>query len=336
MVTKASPLIHLEWEAASDLIHRAQNIATVTHLRPDGDAIGSLLGLTLALRTQGKTVTPFVDGGLPERFNFLPDSQDIRGSLNPNESFDLLISTDASDLERIGKVGAALKALNCPFIQLDHHQTNLIFGDVNLVDARTAAASEGVLDLIDYMGWHLTQPIAQCLLTGIVTDTLCFRTDSVTPALMGKAQRLLAEGASLSAIVQRTLARQPTQQIRLYGLVLPRVALEDGVIWVSVTSEDYKAVGMDAGEYNGLSGFLIEAEDAVISLVFKAVEKGEVEVSLRAVPGYDVSQVALEMGGGGHVLASGFTLYNVSLEESIERVLPKIKAAAAQGQRVYS
>jgi phosphoesterase RecJ-like protein len=331
---EAGPLVCLEWEKAHDLITRAQNIVVVTHIRPDGDAIGSLMGLTLVLREQGKAVTPVVDGGLPERFAFVPASRDILSNVD-GLTPDLVISTDASDFERLGKAGIALRAKGCPLLQLDHHQTNLLFGDVQLVDARTAAAAEGVLDLMEYMGWELSLPVAQCLLTGIITDTLCFRTDNVTPAVMGKAQRLMAVGASLSAIVQRTLSRQPTRLLRLYGQVLSRLIVEDGVIWLTVTTDDYRAVGMEAGEYHGLASYLIESEDAVISLVFKAVEANEIEVSLRAVPGFDVAGLALELGGGGHVLASGFTLRKMNLEDAIALVLPKVKAAAASGQRVY-
>ncbi len=329
-----TPLVHLEWDEARELVEQAQKIAVVTHIYPDGDAIGSLMGLTTALCEQGKEVVPFVDGGLPQRFAFVPDSDTIQGDVNGFDP-DLVISTDASDKERLGDVGATLFNIGRPLIQLDHHQTNLLFGDVNLVDARTVAAAEGVLDWIDRMGWPLSAATAQCLLTGVVTDTLCFRTNNVTAAVMGKVQRLMTAGADLSSIVQRTLASQPTGLMRLYGRVLPRVMLEDGVVWATVTEEDYRAVGMEPGEYTGLSSYLVQVDDAVIAVVFTGLDRNRVDVSMRAVPGYDVSQVALNLGGGGHVLASGCTLRKTTLKASEERVIPLLKAEAQRGERVY-
>lgn len=333
-MNEAEPLVHLEWGTACELVDRAERIAVVTHIYPDGDAIGSMMGLAQALREQGKTVYPFVDGGLPRRFAFVPNSADIQAEVS-DQQFDLVISTDASDLSRLGKVGAVLHQQDCPLIQLDHHQTNLIFGDVNLVDARTVAAAEGILDWIDWMGWTLSKQTAQALLTGIVTDTMCFRTNNVTADLMGKVQRLMAAGADLNDIVQRTLASQPTGLIRLYGRVLPRLQLEDQVIWVTLTPDDYRAAHMEVGEYNGLSSYLVQADEAVIAAVFVLMEQGQVDVSMRAVPGYDVSQIALSMGGGGHVLASGCTLKNMTLEESVERLIPMLKAEATRGRRLY-
>ncbi len=333
-MSEGGPLIHLEWQAAEELVRQAQKIVTVTHIYPDGDAIGSMMGLTLALREHEKTVTPVVDGGLPSRFAFVPHSSDIVAEA-PDQKPDLVISTDASDLDRLGKAGAALRQYDCPLLQLDHHQTNLLFGDTNLVDARTVAAAEGVLDWLERLGWEVSPPVAQALLTGIVTDTLCFRTNNVTANLMGKVQALMQAGADLNNIVQRTLATQPIGLIRLYGRVLPRLHFEDEVIWVTVTPDDYRSSAVTVGEYNGLSSYLVQADKAAIAAVFKLMDDGSIDVSMRAVPGYDVSQVALELGGGGHVLASGCTLNNMSLEESTALVIPRLKAETARGQRLY-
>jgi phosphoesterase RecJ-like protein len=330
-----TPLVRLEWETASELLDNADNIVVVTHLSPDGDAIGSMLGLTIALRETGKTVTPVVDGGCPGFLKFIPHSEDIRDNVD-GLAPDLVISTDSSDKSRIGATGNTLLARNnVPFIQLDHHQTNLIFGDANLVDARTVAAAEGVLDWIIYMGWDLTQDVAQALLTGLVTDTLCFRTSNVTANTFGKAQILMEAGADLTLIVQNTMARKPTSRHRLYGEVLSRMKVEDGVIWLNLTVEDFEAAGMPLGEYTGLSGYLIEADEAYISATFKEIEPTVIDCSFRAVPGFDVSQVALRLGGGGHVLASGCTIEGKFLEEVEDMVVPMLKEQVRLGKPLY-
>lgn len=332
MTNKA--LVRLEWEQAASLVSQASKIVLITHVSPDGDAIGSMLGLALALQEQGKQVCPVVDGGLPERFRFIPGAEMLRPIFDGFVP-DLVITTDASDWERLGENGLAARQLGCPIIQLDHHQTNLIFADVNLVDARTVAAAEGVLDWLDQLGWTPSQRVAQALLTGIVTDTLCFRTSNVTPAILGKAQRLLECGADLAAIVQRTLSRQPASLIRFYGEVLQRVRIDNGVIWVALTDDDYHQAGMRSDEYDGLSGYLIQVEEAVISCVFKPLANQQIEISLRAVPGFDVSQIALDFGGGGHVLASGATLKGLTMDEAVARVMPRLQAESAQGRRLY-
>lgn len=329
------PLVKLEWDAANELVDNADNIVTVTHISPDGDAIGSLMGLTIALREHGKTVTPVVDGGCPDFLKFVPYSEDIRGTVDGLKP-DLVISTDASDQPRIGKTGNQVLASNgVPLIQLDHHQTNLLFGNANLVDARTVAAAEGVLDWITERGWEVSQDAAQALLTGFVTDTLCFRTSNVTASTFGKAQTLMEAGADLTLIVQNTMARKPTSRHRLYGHVLSRMKLEDGVIWLSLTVEDFKFAGMPLGEYTGLSGYLIEADEAYISATFKEIEETVIECSFRAVPGFDVSQVALSLGGGGHVLASGCTITGKSLEEVEQMVVPMLKRQVQLGKPIY-
>ncbi len=330
-----APLVCLEWDKAEELLLNAQNIIVVTHVQPDGDAIGSMTGLTIALQERGKNVLPVVDGGMPRGFAFVPGSEMIQDNIDGFKP-DLVISTDASDLRRIGDVGAAALVHGTPFIQLDHHQTNLMFGEVNLVDARTVAAAEGVLDWLDQLNWELSEAVAQCLLTGFVTDTLCFRTSNVTGTVLGKAQRLMEAGADLAAVVQRTVVRKSAKMMRLYGQVLSRIALENKVIWVTVSAEDFKAADMEVGSYTGLSSYLIQAEEAVISVAFTEMVDGKIDVSMRAIPGFNVSGVALELGGGGHVLASGCGLVGMTIEESVKLVIPKLKAEAARGAPVYT
>lgn len=329
-----APLVQLEWDKAAELVATAQKIAVVTHLQPDGDAIGSMMGLTMALRSRGKHVTPYVEGGLPERFAFVPNSADIQSSLQ-NPLPDVVISTDSSDTERLGEIGAALLGLGRPLIQLDHHQTNLMFGDANLVDARTAAASEGVLDWLDQLGIPLNADIAQSLMTGLVTDTLCFRTSNVSAHTLQTGQRLIAAGANLTQVVQLTLARIPTGLMRLQALAVSRMQLEDGLVWAAIDESDIVASGMRVGDYTGLSGYLIQADDAKVSAAFTVIGP-DVECSFRSIPGYSVAEISLALGGGGHVAAGGATLRGVTLDQALARVLPMLKAELARGEPVYS
>jgi phosphoesterase RecJ-like protein len=319
----------MDWDKAKTLLDGAQRIILLTHITPDGDAIGSSLGLGHALRSRGKQITWAVDEGAPGNLRFLPGADQIQKSLNGAQA-DLAIVTDCSDERRMGEIGKAVRALNLPLINLDHHITNTLFADANLVDALTAAAAEGVLDWLDRLEIPLTLEAAQCLLCGLVTDTLCFRTDNTTAATLNKAQRLMTAGGDLSAIVQRTVSRIPAAVVRLWGLVMPTVRLEDHVIWVKIAQAASKTAGAPAGKDGGLVSLLLQADDAYIACVLTESE-AVTEISLRAVPGFDVSGAALSLGGGGHKLAAGAPVSG-SLDEVEARVIPLLKAAARVGK----
>lgn len=322
----------MDWAEAGRLVAAARRVVVVTHLSPDGDAIGSMLGLTWALRQLGKTVIPAVDDGVPSTFSFLPGAEEVRARLRAVKP-DLVIAVDCGDEGRMGRVGAAARAGGAPLINLDHHVTNTHFGDANLVDGETVASAEGVYDWLPRLGVALDERIATCLLTGIVTDTLGFRTSNVTPAALGKAQALMEAGASLYAIVRRTLLQKPYAVLRLWAAVIPNVTLEDGVIWAVIDRQTRELTGYTSNGDGGLVSLLISVEEADIAAVFREREDGRVEIGLRAVPGFDVSPVALALGGGGHALASGATV-DGPLHEIVERTVQMLRQAAKEGTPV--
>jgi phosphoesterase RecJ-like protein len=324
----------MNWNEAKALVDSAHNIVIVTHVSPDGDAIGSLLGLAWSLRQLGKQVTVAVDDGLPAGFAFLPGAADIQANLNGVQP-DLVIAVDCGDRSRMGEVGAAATAAHPPLINLDHHVTNTQFGDANLVDGGTVAAAEGVFDWLPRLGVTLDPTIATCLLTGIVTDTLCFRTDNVTAAVLGKAQQLMEAGAQLSDITQRTVMRMPYESLKLWSAVMPTVRMDNHVIWAVIDKATRESLNYTNKRDGGLVSLLVSADEAYISAVFREQDDGRVEIGFRAVPGFDVASVALALGGGGHALASGCTL-DVPLAEAIDRVLPMLKDAAAKGSPVVT
>ncbi len=327
----------MDRDKAQALLNNAQHVIVLTHLSPDGDAIGTLLGTGYALRHRGKTVTLAVDEGVPRNMLFLPGTADVRADLNDVQA-GLVIAVDCGDESRMGNVGKQARALGVPLIQIDHHRTNTYFGDANIVDAAAVAAAECVLDWLDYMLVAITPDVALCLLCGIVTDTLCFRTDNVTVTTLAKAQRLMTAGADLSFIVQNTVSRVPTDVIRLWGQVLPTVRIEDHVIWVKVSLAARRAAnGAGGGETKdgGLVSLLVQADEAYMSCVLTEKENGTVELSFRAVPGFDVSALAASLGGGGHMLASGATVPGM-LDEVEARVVPLLKEAARAGTPVVA
>jgi phosphoesterase RecJ-like protein len=326
--------MRLDWEQANALLRAAQQPILVTHTQPDGDAFGSLLGLGNALIAHGKSPTLAVEGGMTDRFRFLPSADRVRSNLE-GVTGDLVIVLDCSDERRLGALMAAIKALNLPIVNLDHHRTNTLFGTANLIDPEWVSTTEGVLAWLDQLGMALTPEVAQCLLCGMVTDTLCFRTDSVKADTLGKAQRLVDAGANLNYIVQKTLSTVQTGVIRLWSQVMPTVKLEDGVIWVKITLAARQAAGAPERGDGDLVGFLLQAEDAYIAAIFREQPDGTTDLSLRAVPGFDVARVATQFGGGGHTLAAGATLQGTP--DSVEAdVIAALKEAVRQGTPTFA
>ena len=319
-----------DWAEATALIQLAQKIVVVTHVSPDGDAFGSMLGLVNGLLSLGKQVDCAVDEGIDDYMSFLPNSEMVQSKLTEGE-WDVLISTDASDEQRTGECGAYARAHSNKVINLDHHATNTLFGDVYLIDSTAVSATEVVFRWFETMNLPFDKKIALPLLTGLVTDTLGFRTSSVTADTLSIAQKLMSAGASLAEVTARTLDNRPFDAIRIWRYALATAELhEEGVLSAHVTLENAKEVGMTEANDLGLVGFLVKVDEAMIAVVFKEVEGGKINVSMRAKTGFNVSQVAFALGGGGHIQASGATI-DGTLDEVKARVIPMLVEAAKSG-----
>ena len=325
----------LNWDQATRAVQAAKSILVVTHISPDGDAFGSMLGVVNALRILGKSVDCAVDEGLLDFLSFLPGSDTVQDKLTKGE-WDLMISVDASDEERTGLVGAYGRAHSQTVINLDHHGTNTMFGDIFLVDATAVSATEVAFRWLKTMNFNFSREVAVPLLTGLVTDTLGFRTSNVTADTLGIAQELMHYGASLTEITERTLDNKSYLVVNLWKYALATVELhEHGVVVAQITQEDLKKAGMSDVTDGGLVSFLVKVNEAMTAAVFKEQPDGTVNLSFRSKPGYDVAKLAFSLGGGGHKQASGATIPG-PLEEARKRVLPLLKEAGRQGKLVIA
>jgi phosphoesterase RecJ-like protein len=316
-----------DWASASAALSGAARLLMVTHVDPDGDAIGSLLGLGHALRARGKQVDLAVDHGVPSYLKFLPGSETVLEKLEAGE-WDVMISLDSSDEERTGDCGIYGRAHSPLVINVDHHPSNTLFGSIHLVIAEAASTTEIITDWLAQMGQTLTPEIATPLLAGLVTDTLGFRTSNVKARTLEVAGVLMGTGAPLYDIIQRTLNNKDYRDIQLWQRVLPGVMMEGGLIWGAVRFADIRAAHLDDPTDSGLVGYLIATEEAKVAVVFKERADGRVDVSMRSKPGYDVSEVAVALGGGGHKQAAGASL-DGDMEAAQAHVLPLLRAVAA-------
>ena len=305
------------------LLRSARRILLTTHIAPDGDAIGGLLGLGKALRQAGKRVTVSCSDPVPSRFAYLPGYADIVSQADG--PFNLVVTLDCGDLKRAGRIYRTDEWRDIPLLNIDHHVTNTRFGTHHWVDASYVATSEMVLELCDRLGFPLDADIATCLLYGIIGDTLALRTDNVTPALLGKVMRLMQSGAPLADIIDQVFNRRPFNLLRAWQQALSTMRLEDGVVWVVLSQEARHKVGWPDTDLQGLVNFLLSAEEANLSAVLAEKDDGQVEVSLRARPSFDVSAVAVALGGGGHPQASGCTM-DGPLDTVVERVVAALKS----------
>ncbi len=318
-----------DFAAANATLASAERILVVTHVDPDGDAIGSLLGLGNALRAAGHDVLCAVDGGVPAFLQFLPRAQDVHASL-PDPPCDLLITVDANAEDRVGQVGAQARARCRTVINLDHHISNTGFGDIQLVMPEAAASTEVVWYWLRSLSLPLTGEVARPLLTGLVTDTLGFRTSNVTAQTLRVALELMKPGIALYDVVARTLERQSWSEVQLWQEALPSASLEKGVAAADISLADYARTGLKSGEDGDLPSYLRRVEGARIAVVFRELAGGQVSISIRSKPPWDVARVAQALGGGGHAQAAGATIAG-SLAEARARALPLLYEAAGQG-----
>ncbi|MCS6773223.1 MAG: DHH family phosphoesterase [Anaerolineae bacterium] len=311
------------WREAERALREAEHILAITHVAPDGDAVGSLLGFTHALRSLGKHVVPTCQDVPHARFGFLAGLNDIRQSAEGE--FDLVVALDASDRTRLGAVFSPERHAHLPMLVIDHHITNLQFGTLNIVEPHVSSTAELVLKLIKQMGLPLTPQIANALLTGVITDTQAFRTTNTTPASLAAAMELMQHGGNLQEVTRQALLLRPFEHLRLLGAGLVNTKLEGRVAYATIPQKLRKELGVheERGD-GGLAGTLMTAQEVDVAAVFVELVSGDVEVSLRGQPGFDVSQLALELGGGGHPAAAGCTLPG-PLKDAVNHVLPRLR-----------
>ncbi len=308
-----------ETERAAKLIADSSDIVVISHERPDGDAVGSLLALTLALKEVGKQVWPVLDEGLPEKWQFLPGTDLIQQELPDGEH--LIIAVDAADNHRIGGLDVSRVDVN-----IDHHPSNTRFGTINLVDPAAAATTVVLHRLLPEFDLPINVDIASNLLTGLITDTLGFRTNSVSPDTLRIAAELIEAGADISRLFRKAMFGHSYEAVHYWAHGLSRMDMRDGVVWSSLLVSDRAQAKYPGTDDADLIDVLTTIEGPRVAVLFIEQADGNVKISWRALPGVNVSQIAANFGGGGHELAAG-AMIEGELQEVVDRVLSSTFAA---------
>jgi phosphoesterase RecJ-like protein len=282
-------------------LERSRSVIIASHVRPDGDAIGSLLALGLALRDAGKTVQMVLADGVPSSFRHLEGSELI--VREPAGEYDTFITVDSADFRRLGK---AFGNFSQPDINIDHHKTNENFGKINLIEPEEVATAAILTRHLPEWGYNITSPIAAALLTGIVTDTLGFRTSNTNPSALRLCAMLMEAGVNMPELYMKALVMKPFSAARYWGAGLSRLEQENGIVWATLTLDDRKLAGYSGNDDADLINVISAIDGNKVGMIF--VEQGDnhVKISWRALePGIDVSRVAKHFQGGGHAAAAG-------------------------------
>jgi phosphoesterase RecJ-like protein len=308
-------------QAFGGLVKKAERILIISHIRPDGDAVGSLLGLGSILEDLGKDVNLVLEDGVPKVFYHLTGHDGV--FKKASGVYDLIIAVDCSDIDRIGEV---LDDYGEPDVNIDHHPTNTQFAALNLVKEDAAATVEIIYDLARALEYPISLVAAEALLTGLLTDSLGFRTSSSSPKTLRIGADLQEQGANLSELYRKAMLEKSYEAIRYWGKGLGRIEKEGRLAWTSLSLEDRQEVNYPGRDDADLVNVLTRIRDVDISVVFIEQKNGTVKISWRSKPGFDVSRVATQFGGGGHKPAAGADIRG-SLEQVQADVLEATRKA---------
>lgn len=312
-------------QAAANLLRDSESFLITGHANPDGDSLGSMCALGLALRGMGKTVVLVSMDGVPDLYRFLPASDTVVTTVSKDQSFDVMIIVDCEGLDRCGDVVNAIPIYK-KLLVIDHHPGGELGEGIRVIDPSLASSGEIVYALLNKMSVPITQSMAECLLTAIVTDTGSFRFSNVTSSTLRTAADLLDQGASVSEIAQKVYETRPLSSIRLLGMALStlRTASNGRIAYTSVTQAQMAASGATEAETEGIVNYVRGVRGVQVGILFREGSDGSTRVSLRSGDGLDVSQVARLFGGGGHKAAAGCTIER-PLEESIGLVVDAVQ-----------
>jgi bifunctional oligoribonuclease and PAP phosphatase NrnA len=308
-------------------LRTSQTCCIVGHVRPDGDCVGSQLALALALTSQGKQVVCWNEDRIPQKLAFL----DVNGWMqrpSAGRSFDCVIATDCASLERLGRTARCITDRKL-LINIDHHQSNTRYGDINWIAGREPSTGELIFRLLKYAGWLVTPQIADCLFTAVSTDTGSFQYATTRPPTFQVAGELVKRGAHLATICQEVYQSYPLSRVRLLKHLYNRFRLthHDQIAYFWLKQSDYTRTGADPADSEGLIDHIRAIEPVVVACVFEELNPLLTRISLRSKsPVVDVSRIASEFGGGGHSAAAGARIPGPPLGTQ-RRVLRAVKRA---------
>jgi phosphoesterase RecJ-like protein len=320
----------LDWSPFLDFIRVPQRFVLLTHIRPDGDALGSQLGMADLLEQLGKTVRVVIGSNLPDRYKFMDPTNRIERHLPSSDCFrtaEAIIVLDTGTWNQLGDCGGPMRAATVPKLVIDHHRTQDDLGAIRLVDVAAEATGRLVYQAFQAAGKHPTPAAASAMFVALAMDTGWFHHTSTSAETFALAAYLTAHGANPCTLFEQLYECNTLGRLRLQGKLLDRLELTcNGRVAISeIHSVDYPATESRPQDTEDFVQILRTLNGVELGLLFIEQPDRKVKVSFRSRPSVDVSALAEKFGGGGHKQASGATV-NGTMAEARQQVLAAVNA----------
>ncbi|MGD9235946.1 MAG: bifunctional oligoribonuclease/PAP phosphatase NrnA [Desulfobacterales bacterium] len=315
-------------EQILQLIKSRERILVASHAEPDGDCLGSLVALGLALNKLDKTITLFNSSPIPAVYRFLPGVEGIVRQIKEAEEYDLAIVLDCGDIARVGEDSSVVEQIPI-VVNIDHHVSNTGFGDLQLIDTDACATAEIIYRLIKALEIPFDKAIATAIYLGILTDTGSFRFSNTNPAAFAISKSMIDIGVEPYTVAQRVFGTYSLGRIKLLNLALNSIEIsENGKLSLMTISRSMlNSTGTSTEDIDGLINYARRIEDVRVAALIHEIKNGagkftnmnRYHVSLRSDSSVDVAKIANKFGGGGHTSAAGFQIEStlVALKEKI-------------------
>lgn len=314
-------------KAAGEFILQHDDFLVVSHVQPDGDAASSTCATGLLLEKLNKRYTMINEGPIPEKFHMLSGSDRVidYSSSGATEPFQAVITVDCADFSRVGEV-KALFTDQAVLLNIDHHPTNDYFGTMQLIKEDAAATCEILYDLFERLQVEWDKPLAECIYTGLLTDTGGFRYSNTSSKVMEISSKLIGYGVDAHLIAEQLLEKVSLSHILLLKKALHSLSFDmrNQIGYMIITLEDMRETKARTDDFEGLVNYPINIDGVEVGLLFREVDAETVKCSLRSAGNVDVAKLSKELGGGGHVRAAGATL-KMPLQRAVEAVIEKVK-----------
>lgn len=323
----------MAFEDAIEIIKAAKSVVILPHINADGDAIASCKAMAEALYLLDKKCVIYSEEPVEPRLSFLSDGVMVYDGIPA--SYDLCLALDCGDLNRIGERRTLLESAD-HVINIDHHKTNTMFGEVNIVDAKACATGEILVSVIDEMGIDFTKDIARYLYVAICSDSGCFKYSSVTADTMRRTARLLDTGFDHSEITHILFDESPLNVELMRADITQNIHSYEGGRLRIVTADESLAKKYDLknDEIQGLVEIPRKIQGTEIAVAIKDID-GKITASFRSNNDIDVAEISIIFGGGGHSKAAGCRMHTDSLEEAEKMIVAECEKALDKKQTVY-
>ena len=307
-----------------ELIEKNHRFAITSHIRPDGDSLGSSLALCWILRSLKKDAEIIMCDNVPHAYSKLPGTEMVRVINDIDREYDAVFVIECSDVSRPG-----IPSLNTQFVvNIDHHSTTMLFGDLNWIDSTAAAVGEMIYNLAKAIGARITPEVASCVYAALLTDTGSFHFSNTTERTFKIASELVRHGAQPAKLSQAIFYNYPYAKIRLVGDVLSTLQRDESgrIAWITMSKEAMDSLGATEDDSDGIITYPLTVGDVEAVAFFREMGNSTYRISLRSKNRVNVARIAELFGGGGHCNAAGFTI-NADFESLSRDVIQKLKEA---------